>query len=132
MISLRSESAIRFVRFVIVGIAALILKLVLTYVLTAYLGFWYFVSFVIAAGITWTAIFFANAHFTFRDHARDNFLKRYLTFMAGYLATFSLNAPIVLVLTSGLGINYLISIICAAAATSVLTFSFNSRYVYHD
>lgn len=117
-------------RFIVVGIGGLLLNLLITYVFTQYLGFWYLFSFCIAALITWTGQFLGNSFFTFRGHSKEQYAIRYLRFMGGYLGIFGVNASIVFVGTSILHIPYLFSIIIASGITLVLTFFWSSRYVY--
>lgn len=123
---------VRFSKFALIGCAALVLKLGVTYLLTDILGLWYFLSFILAAFITWTAIFFANSIFTFRGHSSEGYVRRYLVFMGSYLSTFWVNALIVFLLTSVVSVNYLISITVAAILTSLLTYTINARVVFRD
>ena len=123
---------LRFVQFAIVGTIGLLLKLAITYALTEYLGWWYFFSFLVSVFFGWTLIFLLNSAITFRHHSKENYGKRYATFMLGYLNTFWINASIVFVFASVLHIMYLLSIFLAAVITSAITFLFSSKYVYAD
>ena len=122
----------KFVTFVLVGGCGLLLNLGISYLLTDILGLWYFVSFVIATLVTWTAIFFANSCLTFAGHSQERYMGRYIKFIVGYLGIFIFNASLVFLLTSVLHVHYLISITISSAITSIFTFIFSSKYVYND
>ncbi|MBX4192466.1 GtrA family protein [Candidatus Parcubacteria bacterium] len=119
----------QFIRFVLVGIAALGINLVVSFLLTEYLHFWYFWSFVVGVVCSWTFLFFANAYFTFGQTEGLQF-QNYAVFVGLYLGAFVINATLVLVLTSAWEIYYPISIAIAAFVTSLITFSASKKFVY--
>lgn len=122
----------RFILFCFVGGVGLLVNLAISYALTEYAGLWYFFSFIIATLVAWTVMFFLNSHVTFKGHSKENYFKRYITYITGYTGAFFVNAALVFILTSIMNIYYIISIIVAAVITTIITFSFSKSYVYHD
>jgi putative flippase GtrA len=118
-----------FAKFVLVGGTGLCIVLALTYILTDILHVWYFISFVLSTWVSWTFVFFGNAIFTFdAEHAIK--VQNYFTFIAGYLMLFCVNASIVFILTSVIGVYYEISILVGTAVTTLLTFWFSSSVIF--
>lgn len=122
--------AYQLAKFVAVGGVGTLVNVGVTYLGVEYLGLWYLWSFCIAALVGWTVIFVGNALFTFPEHERCSYGRKYLTFLAGYLGAFWVNIAIVFLLTSILTIHYLISIVIAALLTTLLTFTFSKRLVF--
>lgn len=127
----RYETLVKFVTFGVVGGTGLLVNLGVTYVLTQYAGLWYFFSFIIATFVSWNVVFFANSLFTFRGHPKEHYARRYATFMLGYLGIFFFNAALVYTLTSILHFYYLLSITFVTALSTILTFLFSKKFVYH-
>ena len=115
--------------FLLVGGIGLCLTLSITYALTSFAHLWYLFSFIIAAFITWTFVFFANTFLTFKNQKPAS-IKGYLTFMSSYLAIFWINGGIVYVLTSLLSIPYTISIIIGTVVTTLFTFVLSRFFIF--
>jgi putative flippase GtrA len=118
--------------FVIFGAGGTLLVTSITYLLTEYVGWWYFYSYIVATLITWSVLFLCHSHVTFRGHSKEGYIKRYLSFMLGYMGVFVVGASLVYSLTSWIGVPYIISILTASVLTSGINFFFSSRYVYAD
>lgn len=119
-----------FIVFCIIGFLGLLINLAVTYFFTEFLGWYYFLSYLIGIVVCWTFIFFANFHFTFDDHDKVEYFAKYLKFMSGYAVLFTVNASLVFILTSVISIHYIISIIIAAAITTTMTFIFSKKVVF--
>ncbi len=119
----------QFARFVMVGVLALGVNIVVTYLLTEFIGLWYFWSFCLGTLASWTFLFFANASFTFGG---SNVLKvqNYTVFIGIYALAFIFNAALVLLLTSSWDVYYPLSIAIAAAFTTLVTFNASKKFVY--
>ena len=122
----------QFAKFVLVGLVGLFLNLGLTYSGVHYLGVWYFWAYCAAALIGWTAIFIGNALFTFPEHERHSYARKYVSFIVGYLGLFWVNALLVYLFASVGGIFYIVSIVLATAVTTLLTFTFSKRVIFHE
>ncbi|MDB5225314.1 MAG: hypothetical protein JWL87_266 [Candidatus Adlerbacteria bacterium] len=122
----------KFIRFCFVGGTGLIINLAVTHTFVVVFGFWYFWAFTIGVLCGWTCSFVLNALFTFPDHNKSGYHKKYMLFIASYLVIFALNAALVYMLTTLLGIHYLISISISALTTTLLSFSFNKNVIYRS
>lgn len=120
----------QIVRFVAVGGGGLLVNLLVTRIGVTVFHLWYFFAFLIATLFGWTFIFVVNALVTFPEHQRSGYAGKYLLFLAGYLAIFGVNAGSVYVLTSVLGVYYLVSITLSAFITATLTFFFSKYAIY--
>lgn len=120
----------QFVRFCLVGAIGLFVNLIVTHASVVYLGFWYFWAYCIGVLAGWTSSFLLNATFTFPEHEHSSYATKYGLFVATYAVIFGLNAVLVYLLTSLLGIHYLISISISAITTTLLSFTFNKYVIY--
>lgn len=120
----------QFALFVLVGGLGMLVNMGVTYAGVNYLHLWYLWSFCLAALIGWTAIFVGNALFTFPEHERHSYVRKYVSFIAGYAALFAANAALVYLCTSFLGIHYLASIVIGSGITTLATFSFSKKIVF--
>ena len=77
-------------------------------------------------------LFLAHSYITFAGHSKENYLRRYITFVGGYIGIFCVNAAFVFLLTSILHIYYLVSITGVTCVSTLATFFFSKRYVYEN
>lgn len=124
------ERVRQFFRYGVVAVAGLLLNLGITYGGVEVAHMWYFLAFVIGTFTTWTASFFALAFFVFPEQGRGDWVIRYLRFLAGYGLIFLVNGCTVYMLTSVLGVYYLLSITVTALAMGFAGFMFSRRFVY--
>ena len=124
------NQTLQFTRFVLVGGVGLLLNLAVTYVCKEYLGLWYLWAFLIGVAANWTCTFFLNSTFTFSGHERSGYGARYALYIAIYGAALAVNTAIVYVLTSHIGVYYLLSIVIATAITTSITFLFSRKFVF--
>jgi dolichol-phosphate mannosyltransferase len=129
---MQRSTIVKFAKFGLVGGTGLLVNLAVTYILTQFLGLWYLLAYVIATFISWNVVFFANSLFTFVGHSKENYARRYMTFMIGYCGLFLVNTGIVYICTSILHFYYLLSIIFATAVITIFTFFFAKQYIYTD
>lgn len=120
----------QFVRFVLIGGIGMLINMGVTYLGVEYLGLWYLWAFCLAALVGWTAIFIGNALFTFPEHERHSYRRKYVTFILGYTSIFWVNAGLVFVFTSLLSVHYLVSIVLGTIITTLLTFTFNKKVIF--
>ncbi len=120
----------RYPWFFAVGILALILNIIITWIFADILDWWYLISFILATFITWSVSFLSNSILTFRGHKHENLGVAYIKFIAMYSILSIPVFVIVYILTSILGVHYLISVIIINAPVSLLTFMFNKRVIF--
>lgn len=120
----------KFIQFIFVGGCGLLINLGITYVLTQYAGWWYLLSYIVGTFASWNFVFFTNSFFTFAGHSKENYFRKYVTFMVGYSGSLIINAGLVFFCTSILHVYYLFSIIFATIITTLYTFFFSKRIVY--
>ncbi len=124
------QKHLQFIRFCLVGGVGLLVNLAVTHIGVVIFGAWYFWSYLCGVLLGWTSSFILNALFTFPEHQREEYAKKYTLFVATYAVIFALNAGMVYVLTSLMGVHYLISITISAFATTLVSFSFNKHVIY--
>ncbi len=122
----------QFIKFCTVGGIGLLINLGITHGLVVWAQVWYLWAFVLALLFSWSLTFVLNAFFTFPEHERSAYLKKYFLFLASYGLVFCINTAIVYVGTSILGLHYLISICISALITTLLTFSISKHVIYHS
>ena len=122
----------QFLRFCLAGGGGLVVCLLLTHALVAVFHLWYFYAYLIATVCGWSFIFAVNAGITFPDGGRRGYALRYVLFVSGYIAVFYVNATLVYIGTSRLGLHYLVSITIATVITASLNFLFSKFVVYRS
>ncbi len=120
----------QFAKFCTVGGIGLLVNLSITYVGVSILQVWYLWAFIAGLLISWSCSFVLNAFFTFPEHERAAYLRKYFLFLANYGVVFVLNTVLMYLLTSILGLHYLLSIGVCALSTTLLTYSFSKYVVY--
>lgn len=120
----------RYPIFFIIGVSSFLLNLLLTFIFTESLHFWYMLSFVIATFITWTFSFIMNSLFTFSGHGKSGYVARYLGYLAIYGAIGLITFTLVYLLTTILGFYYLLSVALVGLLMSFFTFLINKRFVF--
>ncbi|OHA58422.1 MAG: hypothetical protein A2571_01425 [Candidatus Vogelbacteria bacterium RIFOXYD1_FULL_44_32] len=122
----------RYLWFVLIGALGSLFVLGGTYVLTEFLHWWYLLAYVLATFVAWTAVFFLNAQVTFKDHNRDHYLQRYLSFFGLYTIIGLVNFGLVFLLTSVVGLYYLLSIVLVVVPLSLFNFWVNQIYIFNS
>lgn len=124
------ENMKRFIQFCAVGGVGLVLNLLVAYMLTDGLGFWYFWGFLAGVFFNWTFNFLANSFITFKGHSKKNYTVKYGLYLAIYAGAFIINSGLVYLMTSVMEIYYLASIAMAAIITALITFNLSRKFVY--
>lgn len=119
----------QFVRFCAVGTAGLLVNLGVTYLGVTF-GLWYMWAYVIGLLVSWSVSFGLNALFTFPEHTRGRYAQKYAFFIGNYALMFGLNGTIVYILTSLMGVFYLISIILSAFITTAISYTVSKKFIY--
>lgn len=122
----------QFLRFCIIGGVGLATILAFTHIGVQFLHLWYFSAYLIATLAGWSIVFLFNMLWTFPDVERPRHAGHYLAFLAGYAGIFCMNASLVYILTSLLGIYYLISITCASSVGAIFSFLFNKYVIFRS
>lgn len=124
------QNFLQFGRFCLVGGIGLLVNLGVTHAGVVLFNLWYFGPYILGVFAGWTSSFVLNALFTFPEHKRASYGRKYALFISMYAIIFATNAAAVYVLTSLLGVHYLVSITASAIATTLLSFSFNKYVIY--
>lgn len=122
----------QFVRFCLIGGAGLVVILALTHIGVRFLHLWYFSAYLISTLLGWSIVFVLNVLWTFHDTEHPRHAGHYFGFLAGYVGIYCLNASLVYILTSLLGIHYLISITFSSGVGAVFSFLFNKYVIFRS
>jgi dolichol-phosphate mannosyltransferase len=122
---------LRFARFGIVGLSGLVVNTLLLAFLTDVVGLFYVVSAVIATqGSTfWNFCFTELWVFSDRQHRRGWVSRMGLFFLMNN-AALALRGPLLILLTSGLGVHYVISNIISLVALTLLRFALADTWIW--
>lgn len=120
----------RYPHFIIVGFIGLALNYTLTFIFTEVFLLWYLFSFILATLITWTFNFYFNSRYTFKGHARPDLFKSYINYLQVYSLLGLVAFGLAYVLTSIIGLYYLLSIFIVTLVMSLITFMFNKKIVF--
>jgi glycosyltransferase involved in cell wall biosynthesis len=122
---------LRLARFGLVGASGLVVNTVLLAVLTDVVGLFYLVSAIIATqGSTlWNFCFTELWVFSDRDHKRGVGRRMGLFFLMNN-AALALRGPLLVLLTSGLGIHYLASNVLSLVGLTLVRFALADRWIW--
>jgi dolichol-phosphate mannosyltransferase len=122
---------LRFARFGIVGLSGLVVNTALLAFLTDVVGLFYVVSAVIATqGSTlWNFCFTELWVFSGRDHRRTRGSRMGLFFLMNN-AALALRGPLLVLLTSGLGIHYALSNVISLLALTLVRFALADTWIW--
>lgn len=120
----------QYPHFLIVGGFGYGVNIGLTFLFTEYVHLWYLLSFIIAACISLTCSFILNSLFTFRGYLRKSHSERYALYTGFYIASALVTFALVYILTSVLGVYYLLSITVVTFVSSFVTFIVNKRFIF--
>src|SRR6185295_12669901 len=122
---------LRFARFGIVGLSGLVVNTVLLAFFTDVIGLFYVVSAVIATqGSTlWNFCFTELWVFSGREHRRSRGTRMGLFFLMNNVAL-ALRGPLLVLLTSGLGIHYLASNVLSLVGLTLVRFALADRWIW--
>jgi putative flippase GtrA len=122
---------LRFARFGIVGASGLVVNTVLLAVLTDVVGLFYVVSAVIATqGSTlWNFCFTELWVFSDRDH-KGGVGRRMALFFVMNNAALAVRGPLLVLLTSGFGIHYVVSNVLSLAGLTLVRFALADTWIW--
>jgi glycosyltransferase involved in cell wall biosynthesis len=122
---------LRFARFGIVGLSGLVVNTALLAFLTDVVGIFYVVSAVIATqGSTlWNFCFTEGWVFSGREHRRSRGARMGLFFLMNN-AALALRGPLLVILTSGLGIHYALSNVISLLALTLVRFAVADTWIW--
>ena len=129
---MRYSTVVQFLRFCLVGGVGLLLNMGITYLGVEYFHVWYLFAYCAAALLGWTVIFIGNALFTFPEHEQHSYARKYVSFVAGYLGLFWVNTLLVYFFVSVLSVFYIVSIALATVITTLLTFTYSRKLIFHE
>jgi putative flippase GtrA len=132
LLTLRFGAApLRVARFGLVGLSGLLVNVVLMAVITELLGLFYLVSAVVATQGSTLWNFGLSERWVFAgEGAGHGRLRRAGLFLAMNNVALALRGPLLFVLTSALGINYLISNVISLGALFVLRYATADRWIW--
>ena len=114
----------RYLKFIFGGGLSLIINLIITYFLTEYIYLWHMLSFSIALGIEIVFLFIYHTFITFKKEAK------LLLFITIILIISGMNWIAVYLLTTIIGIHYIIAIIFSAGMISIINYLLNRNLVF--
>jgi dolichol-phosphate mannosyltransferase len=122
---------LRFARFGAVGLSGLVVNTVLLAFLTDVVGLFYVVSAVFATqGSTlWNFCLTERWVFNDREHKRSA-RRRLALFFAMNNAALAVRGPLLILLTSGLGIHYVVSNVLSLVALTLMRFALADTYIW--
>ncbi len=124
----RKGELLRFVKFCLVGASGVLVNMGLLWLLTEFAGLFYLLSAAISIESSIISNFTLNDYFTFPDRRLKggrNFLKRLVKFNMVSLVGLGLNMTVLWLLTSVLGVYYLLSNLCGIAAAILWNYVVN-------
>ncbi len=129
----RTDELARFIKFALVGASGVGVNLGLLWLLTETGGLFYLASAAIAIEISIITNFILNNYFTFADRRQpgvDTFLKRLFKFNTVSLGGLGINLAILWLLTSGLGMFYMLSNLIGIAAATLWNYLANNWWTW--
>lgn len=114
----------RYVKFLFGGGLSLLLNLTITYIFTEFVHLWHMLSFGIALGCEILFLFAYHSYVTFRKNGKFWLFAVVVLFISG------LNWLAVYFLTEMVALPYLVAIVLAAGAISVLNYGINKKIVF--
>lgn len=109
-------------RFIVAGGIAAMIDLGALYALTAYIGFHYLTSVVIAFITAFTVSFILQKFWTFRDHSIRNIHQQSMFYFIVSLGNFFLNTYLMYVSVEKIHIHYLVAQILVGGMIACLSF----------
>jgi dolichol-phosphate mannosyltransferase len=122
---------LRFARFGVVGVSGLVVNTLVLALLTDVAGLFYVVSAVIAtqASTLWNFCFTELWVFSDRDHKRGRATRMGLFFLMNNTAL-ALRGPLLILLTSGLGIHYVVSNVISLVGLTLVRFALADTWIW--
>jgi dolichol-phosphate mannosyltransferase len=122
---------LRFARFGLVGASGLVVNTLVLALLTDLAGLFYVVSAVIAtqASTLWNFCFTELWVFSDRDHKRGRAARMALFFLMNNTAL-ALRGPLLILLTSGLGIHYVVSNVISLVGLTLVRFALADTWIW--
>jgi dolichol-phosphate mannosyltransferase len=122
---------LRFARFGIVGASGLVVNTLVLALLTDFAGLFYVISAVIAtqASTLWNFCFTEAWVFSDREHKRGRATRMALFFLMNNTAL-ALRGPLLILLTSGLGIHYVVSNVISLAGLTLVRFALADSWIW--
>ncbi len=129
----RTGELARFIKFCLVGISGVGVNMGLLWLLTELGGLFYLLSAAISIETSIITNFLLNNYFTFADRrqpGKKSLLNRLLKFNLVSLAGLGINMAILLLLTEGLGLFYMVSNIVGIAAATLWNYLVNNWWTW--
>jgi dolichol-phosphate mannosyltransferase len=129
---LRLVSGVRFVKFGLVGASGLAVNMLVLAALTAGAHVFYLASafFATEASIGWN--FVLSEAWVFRKRGRGGQLGRLASFAVLNNAAFALSGPLLWLLVSGLGVNYLLGNLLSITALMFVRFLVSDKLIWRE
>jgi len=123
---------LRFFKFCLVGASGVIVNMSLLWALTDKFGIFYLYSSAIAIETAILTNFLLNEHWTWRDRNVGSKLKRLITYNGVSLGGLTVNMTVLWLLTTLLGLYYLVSNLGGIASATLFNFLLNDRWTWQD
>ncbi|RJQ34072.1 GtrA family protein [Candidatus Parcubacteria bacterium] len=120
----------RFPYFIIVGAIGFFINFFITLVFTEFFHLWYMFSYIFGSLCSWIFNFVMNSKVTFKGHNIKHTIKKYFFYIEIYGIIGLGSLAIMYILTSVIGVHYLLSIVIVAVTNSLATYSFNKKIIF--
>ena len=130
---LRTAASMRFARFGIVGATGLAVNMAVIFALTEVAGLFYLLSAIVATQASTLWNFFFTDRWVFPDRERSRGVwSRMWMFFAMNNAALPLRVPLMFLLTSLLGVHYMISNVFSLGVIAVIRYAFSDSIIWKD
>jgi putative flippase GtrA len=122
----------RLIRYVISGGTAALIDLILLYICTDLLHWWYLISAVVAFVIAITASFFLQKFWTFEDRGTGRMHRQAALYAAVSVVNVGVNTFLMYAFVDMLHIHYLLSQILASGIIALASFFVYRRFIFRE
>jgi putative flippase GtrA len=122
----------KIVRYIISGGTALALDLVLLFIFTDILGWWYLWSAIVAFAIAIVVSFVLQKFWTFEDRTADGVHRQFALYIAIALGNTAVNTGLMYVFVDYFKILYLFSQIIASGIIAASSFFIYRRFIFNQ
>jgi len=120
----------RYPHFFIISFLGFLINILITKFLTDFTGLFYVFSYILGTLGNWTFNFVFHSKVTFSNHNKEKQALRYCQFLVFYGIVAILNFSTVYLLTSIIGIYYLVSIVLVTFIYSFFTFTILRKRIF--
>ena len=119
------------IKYYVVGASGVLVNLGLLFILTEFVGMWYFLSYAIAISISITSNFTLNKFWTFKDSINSkNTILMYIKFVSVSLLGMGIQLGSTYVLVESLAVYYMLAAVISIGIAGAINFVINRRWTF--